>query len=51
MIKIGASTKIEEISTSNKKDDNGNIKQKEKQRTTQTESSTIRPKEEKHYFF
>ena len=41
MIKIGASAKIEEVS--NKKEHNSNEKNKDKQRTIQTVSSTIRP--------
>ena len=41
MIKIGASTKIEEAS--NKKDNRSNEKKKDIQRATQTVSSTIRP--------
>ena len=41
MIKIGASTKIEEVS--NKKDNRSNEKKKDIQRATQTVSSTIRP--------
>ena len=41
MIKIGASTKIEE--GSNKKDNRSNEKKKDIQRATQTVSSTIRP--------
>ena len=41
MIKIGASAKIEEVS--NKKDDQSNVKKKDKKRAAQTISSTIRP--------
>ena len=41
MIKIGASTKIEEVS--NKKESKSNVKKKDKRRATQTVSSTIRP--------
>ena len=41
MIKIGASAKIEEVS--NKKENQSNVKKKDKKRATQTISSTIRP--------
>ena len=43
MIKIGASAKIEEVPSSNKKDNKENIKQKENQRVAQTASGTFRP--------
>ena len=41
MIKIGASAKIEEVS--NKKENESNVKKKDKRRAAQTLSSTIRP--------
>ena len=43
MIKIGASAKIEEVS--NKKENESNVKKKDKRRAAQTASSSIRPED------